>query len=859
MIRYECMQIRCARITRIFCVNLVITTQARTQFTQWASYKEELGAVFTTAEFADMDKPDIDLANYESSHSNDSSSRSQPADLEAARVESNLQHFIEDNIDDPNIDHNILEKANEVLEDGDKKAEILLNDDLKDESPYAEVRAAVSDFDPEMPVNTIRAWLLGLIAVIVPPGVNQLLSLRFPSTTISAYVIIIFVYPLGKLCEKVLPTAALKTPFGNFTLNPGPFNVKEHSLISIMSLMSYQSAYATMIPAVQRFVYSENPSIGYSLLLTLSTQLLGLSFACIMRRFLVYPASMIYPVNLPKTTLLNSLHGRDTSAGTHKGMSRFKFFWLCFTGLVCWQFFPGYIFTLLSQGNWFCLIFPENVPLNQVFGSSSLGLLPLTLDWQTISYSQDPLASPWWAEANMLGGFALFFLVVVPALYYSNVWNQKYLPMFSSQTFDRFGKKYDVRNVTTPRDGGGFVFNPDGYNRYLEQYIPTSLAMSYFLSFAATTGVIVHVALFHGKAIWRQFRTPIHSEMDVHTRLMTRYKETPYWCFALLFAISFGMGIAATYNWYTGLPAWAFVIAILVGAVFLLPIGVVMALSNQEVGLNMISELIVGYMLPGRPIAMMIFKTTMYMICYQGLQFVTDQKLGHYMKIPPRTVFAAQVFATVVGGIVQILVQEWAFANIENVCTPAAKESNKFTCDGIYVFGTASKVWGLIGPRAMFDAGRQYNHILFGFVVGAGAPVIIWLLSKRFPKSFWRLINLPIIFTATGSIPPATGMMYTSAAFWGFLFQFVIKRRRPVWWTKYNYILSAALNGGTTIATVVIFFALQFPIGPNRDFYSSGWWGNTAWQNTADAMQTPFWNAPKDGFEGTPAQLGRPI
>lgn len=30
------------------------------------------------------------------------------------------------------------------------------------------------------------------------------------------------------------------------------------------------------------------------------------------------------------------------------------------------------------------------------------------------------------------------------------------------------------------------------------------------------------------------------------------------------------------------------------------------AITNREVGLNVISELVVGYMLPGRPIAMMM-------------------------------------------------------------------------------------------------------------------------------------------------------------------------------------------------------------------------------------------------------------
>lgn len=49
---------------------------------------------------------------------------------------------------------------------------------------------------------------------------------------------------------------------------------------------------------------------------------------------------------------------------------------------------------------------------------------------------------------------------------------------------------------------------------------------------------------------------------------------------------------------------------------------------------SVISELVVGYMLPGRPVAMMLFKTWGYITMAQALTFTSDFKLGHYMKIP---------------------------------------------------------------------------------------------------------------------------------------------------------------------------------------------------------------------------------
>ncbi|KAF5384585.1 hypothetical protein D9757_007479 [Collybiopsis confluens] len=80
------------------------------------------------------------------------------------------QVFNTDNVFDPNIDFNAFEA-----------------DILEEDSPYAEVRSAVANFDdPDMPVNTIRAWTLGVIWTIVLAGINQLIVYRFPSIFISS-------------------------------------------------------------------------------------------------------------------------------------------------------------------------------------------------------------------------------------------------------------------------------------------------------------------------------------------------------------------------------------------------------------------------------------------------------------------------------------------------------------------------------------------------------------------------------------------------------------------------------------------------------------------------------------------------
>lgn len=56
--------------------------------------------------------------------------------------------------------------------------------------------------------------------------------------------------------------------------------------------------------------------------------------------------------------------------------------------------------------------------VNQMFGySSGLGMSVITFDWSQIAYIGSPLATPWWAEANVGAGFVFFFWFLAPIIY----------------------------------------------------------------------------------------------------------------------------------------------------------------------------------------------------------------------------------------------------------------------------------------------------------------------------------------------------------------------------------------------------------------------------------------------------------
>lgn len=216
------------------------------------------------------------------------------------------------------------EKHRRAIEEA--KIEVSL---LTSNSPYSEVRAVVNPYDnSELPCGTIRAWVIGLGFVVAVAFVNQLFSMRQPSISIGAPVVQILAYPVGKAAEKFLPDVGFILFGVRHSLNPGPFNKKEHMLISIMASVGKtlpSSRYISMLALILNQNVSNKPlvftqwldkyfgqpyarSFGYQILLALSTNLMGFGLAGLCRRFLVYPSFCLWPRSLVTIALNSSLH-----------------------------------------------------------------------------------------------------------------------------------------------------------------------------------------------------------------------------------------------------------------------------------------------------------------------------------------------------------------------------------------------------------------------------------------------------------------------------------------------------------------------------------------------------------------------
>jgi OPT family oligopeptide transporter len=232
-----------------------------------------------------------------------------------------------------------------------------------------------------------------------------------------------------------------------------------------------------------------------------------------------------------------------------------------------------------------------------------------------------------------------------------------------------------------------------------------------------------------------------------------------------------------------------------ISVVLIIPIGILEAVSNVSVGLNVISELVGGFVVPGKAIAMNMFKAYGCLCLMMAINFSSDLKLGHYSKIPPRAMFRAQILATFVSVLAvppfdpkadteqTLVVMNWQLDNIPDICEPDQKD--KFACMGTHTFFTSSIIWGTLGPARMYGTKGIYHPTIYGFLIGALLPIPFYILSR------WRYPSLRHVFVPTFLVgglfwAPLNLTWVTPALYFGYLFNVYIRKRYFGWWGTYN-------------------------------------------------------------------------
>lgn len=155
-----------------------------------------------------------------------------------------------------------------------------------DDNPIEEVRLTVPiTDDPTESALTFRTWVIGMVSCVLLAFANRFLNYRTNPLGISSVTIQIIGLPIGKFMAATLPTKKFRVPFTKktFSLNPGPFTLKEHVLITIFASCGSLGVYAVYIISIVKAFYHRGLSAFAALLLAQTTQVILTNFSQLMR------------------------------------------------------------------------------------------------------------------------------------------------------------------------------------------------------------------------------------------------------------------------------------------------------------------------------------------------------------------------------------------------------------------------------------------------------------------------------------------------------------------------------------------------------------------------------------------------
>ncbi|PKY55885.1 OPT superfamily oligopeptide transporter, partial [Rhizophagus irregularis] len=108
------------------------------------------------------------------------------------------------------------------------------------------ISAAVSsEDDPTLSCLTFRFWVLSTFFTSLCAAISQFYHFRPNNGDFSLFFVVFVSYVAGRWMARVLPTRKFQILRWSFSLNPGPFNIKEHVCIFVATGAGGGSAYAT--------------------------------------------------------------------------------------------------------------------------------------------------------------------------------------------------------------------------------------------------------------------------------------------------------------------------------------------------------------------------------------------------------------------------------------------------------------------------------------------------------------------------------------------------------------------------------------------------------------------------------------
>ncbi|OKL57025.1 hypothetical protein UA08_07344 [Talaromyces atroroseus] len=641
--------------------------------------------------------------------------------------------------------------------------------------------------DPTLNALTFRTWFIGCGLSVFGGVISAIYYFKPQTVLVSTVFLAVLAYLLGEGLSLIIPRRGI---IGRW-LNPHPFNVKEHVAIVVMANSASIAALGIELLAVEGYTTIPIPTVG-----------------C---RFSCY-----------------SLHNS-------------------------WEIVPEWIMPLLTGVSIFCLADQHSAVFTNIFGGSSgnegLGLFSLCLDWQYISGGDSPLFYPLDSLISQGIGVCLCMIVFV-GVYYGNVWDAQNFPFLSQVLFAEGSNSTNyIQWNQTAVIGANNVVDPEALAAEGLPYFAATYVVNILASNMAITAGIVHICLYFWndikdtvlaldpRRIWPKlnprrwnldfFRKgsvpdPMEDHYDPHYELMLKYKAVPGWWYAGVLLLSMVVALVCIYTANSTLPWWGFFVACLVATVLLLTFGAMQAITGIGFIIQPFVQLIGGYIQPGNPVANMYFVLFGYNSVTQGQLLLTDMKLAQYGHLAPRVTFSMQMIGTAIGAVFNYIMMNSIVTNQREVLL-SIEGTNVWSGQQPQSYNSLAVAWGGM-PHQLFSVGGRYQWCTLAIILGFVAPLPFYFLHRKFPKWGFDAINTPILIYFIAYLCVGINSSLMSFFIVGFTSQYYVRRYHPNLFVKYNYLVSAALDGGASVIVFIMSFALFGAAGNEVNFPT--YWGN---------------------------------
>lgn len=201
-----------------------------------------------------------------------------------------------------------------------------------------------------------------------------------------------------------------------------------------------------------------------------------------------------------------------------------------------------------------------------------------------------------------------------------------------------------------------------------------------------------------------------------------------------------------------------------------------------------------------------------------------------------------QMCGTFIGAIFNYVMTNQIVSNQFDILI-SVEGSNVWSGQQAQAFNSLAVAWGGLSHE-LFSVGKTYQWLTLIFLPGFLVPIPFYLLHKKYPKLGLNNINMAVIVLYFSWLCVGINSSLMAFFFFGLVSQVYIRKRYPTLFVNYNYLVSAALDGGTSVIVFVLSFAVFGAAGKTVNFrkyllhnFSQGdslisraanYWGNNA-------------------------------